>query len=302
MATVFARHYFGHGAHHYHCFLFHHLGEQIQQLQQSVWFYWHFADPHVAHIHQFIGLINWLRIECEYTFLKDDGRTKGKVREKQRFLICSFLSNFILPSKFDRMKPVICLLLIALTGLAFIPNADPLPIGSSIPAAAVKMKDVSGKIISLNDVKTNQGLLVMFSCNTCPYVIKNQERTKQTGDYLRQKGIGFVILNSNEGNRSNDESYKAMQHYASAQDYQWPYAVDSNNELADAFGASRTPEVYLFDGKGKLVYRGAMDDSPADPSKISRQHLKLAIDEMLAGKPVSVAESRSVGCGIKRKE
>lgn len=199
------------------------------------------------------------------------------------------------------MKPFVCLLLIGLTGIAFHAPVDPLPIGSPIPAAAVKMKDISGKILSLNDVKTNQGLLVMFSCNTCPYVIKNQERTRQVGAYAAQKNLGFIILNANEGSRSGDESYKAMQAYASAQGYQWPYAVDSNNELADAFGASRTPEVFLFNGKGKLVYRGAIDDSPADPAKISRQHLKVAIDEMLSGQPVSVTESRSVGCGIKRK-
>lgn len=199
------------------------------------------------------------------------------------------------------MKSFVCLLLIGLTGIAFRAPVDPLPIGSSIPAAAVKMKDVSGKILSLNDVKTNQGLLVMFSCNTCPYVIKNQERTRQIGTYAAQKGLGFIILNANEGSRSGDESYKAMQAYANTQGYQWAYAVDSNNELADAFGASRTPEVFLFNGKGKLVYRGAMDDSPADPAKIRRQHLKMAIDEMLSGQPVSVTESRSVGCGIQRK-
>lgn len=198
------------------------------------------------------------------------------------------------------MKPLMCLLLVTFTSLAFRFAADPLPIGSSIPGATLKMKDVSGKIITLNDVKTNQGLLVMFSCNTCPYVMKNQSRTKELGDYSKQKNLGFVVLNANEGARAGEESFKAMQAYASAQQYGWPYAVDSNHELADAFGASRTPEVYLFDGKGKLVYRGAIDDSPADPAKINRQHLKLAIDEMLAGKPVSVTESRSVGCGIKR--
>ncbi|MFT4024147.1 MAG: thioredoxin family protein [Flavihumibacter sp.] len=199
------------------------------------------------------------------------------------------------------MKSLLYLFLAAFAGMAFRSTADPLPIGSPIPAAGVKMKDVSGKILSLHDVKTTQGLLVMFSCNTCPYVMKNQERTIQTGTYAGEKNIGFIVVNSNEGSRPGDESYKAMQAYARAQGYQWPYSVDSNNELADAFGASRTPEVFLFDAKGRLVYRGAIDDSPADPSKVTRQHLKMAMDEMLSGKAVSVTESRSVGCGIKRK-
>ncbi|WP_046370692.1 thioredoxin family protein [Flavihumibacter petaseus] len=199
------------------------------------------------------------------------------------------------------MKALLSLFALAIAGIAF-KLADPLPIGADIPMAATKMKDVSGKIISLNDVKTSNGLLVMFSCNTCPYVVKNQSRTTDIGNFATGKNIGFVVLNSNEGNRANEDSYKAMQQYAASQHYKWPYVVDSNNELADAFGASRTPECYLFDGRGKLVYRGAIDDSPADPSKVSRNHLKEAITEMASGKSVSVKESRSVGCGIKRKE
>jgi hypothetical protein len=92
-----------------------------------------------------------------------------------------------------------------------------------------------------------------------------------------------------------------MQQYARAQQYAWPYTIDSKNELADAFGASRTPECYLFDSDGKLVYQGAIDDNPADQSKIKRKHLELAINEMLEGKDVTVKKSRSVGCSIKRK-
>ncbi len=192
--------------------------------------------------------------------------------------------------------------MLAIAGVAFRPAADPLPIGSAIPLANTKMKDVSGKILSLNDVKTSKGLLVMFSCNTCPYVIKNQARTRDIANYAQSQNLGVILLNANEGNRNSDDSYKAMQAYARAQEYKWPYTVDSNNELADAFGASRTPEVYLFDANGKLAYRGAIDDNPADASKVKRSHLREAINEMLGGKPVSVTESRSVGCGIKRKE
>ena len=92
-----------------------------------------------------------------------------------------------------------------------------------------------------------------------------------------------------------------MQNYANAQAYKWHYVVDSNNELADAFGANRTPECYLFNKEGILIYHGAIDDNPADDSKVTRSHLKEAINEMLDGKNVSVKESRSVGCGIKRK-
>ena len=92
-----------------------------------------------------------------------------------------------------------------------------------------------------------------------------------------------------------------MKQYAANQQYNWYYAIDKNSELADAFGAKRTPECFLFDKNGKLVYHGAIDDSPQDASSTKREHLKEAILEMKGGKTVSVAVTRSVGCSIKRK-
>ena len=143
--------------------------------------------------------------------------------------------------------------------------------------------------------------MVMFSCNTCPYVIKNQQRTKDISAYAQEKGLGVILVNSNEGQRSGDDAYSAMQAYAKNEGYKWYYVVDENNKLADAFGATRTPECYLFNAEGKLVYHGAIDDNPANESAVSRHHLKMAVDEMLSGKEVSTTTSRSVGCAIKRK-
>lgn len=176
-----------------------------------------------------------------------------------------------------------------------------LPIGDNLPKADVKMKDVSGKMVSLNDIKTKNGLLVIFSCNTCPYVIKYQTRANDMCKYARDKKIGVVVINSNEAYRSNEDSYAAMQAYAKAQNYKWYYTVDNNSELANAFDAKRTPECFLFDNSGKLVYHGAIDDNASDAKAVTRQHLKEAITEMVAGKDVSVKESKSIGCSIKRK-
>jgi thioredoxin-related protein len=176
-----------------------------------------------------------------------------------------------------------------------------LAMGSALPKATIKMKDVSGKLVCLNDAKESNGILVMFSCNTCPYVIKNQQRTKEICEYAKSKNIGVIILNANEGNRTSDDSFASMKEYAKEQNYKWFYAVDSNNDLADAFGANRTPECFLFDKSGKLVYHGAIDDSPSDETKVTRHHLQEAMNETLAGKPVTVKETRSVGCVIKRK-
>lgn len=184
--------------------------------------------------------------------------------------------------------------------MALQPVNDPLPIGSSLPKAGVKMKDVSGKEISFKDAFKENGLLVMFSCNTCPYVIKNQERTNEVCQYAKDNNIGVVVLNSNEGNRTGADSYDAMKDYATGQQYTWYYLVDKNAEMADAFGANRTPECFLFDKSGKLVYHGAIDDNPSDAGAVSRKHLRVAIDETKAGKSVSVTESRSIGCTIKR--
>jgi thioredoxin-related protein len=140
----------------------------------------------------------------------------------------------------------------------------------------------------------------MFTCNTCPYVIKNQGRTKEICQYASSKGLGVILLNSNEAQRQGDDSFDEMKAYAKDQNYGWFYAVDQNNVLADAFGASRTPECFLFDKSGKLVYHGAIDDNPGDNSRVSRKHLQQAIEESLSGKEVSIKTSRSVGCNIKR--
>lgn len=176
-----------------------------------------------------------------------------------------------------------------------------LPIGSTMPKADVKLKDISGAEISIKEVKKENGVLVMFSCNTCPYVIKNQQRTVEIAAYAQKNNVGIIILNSNEGLRNDDDSYAAMKAYAKAQNYKWNYVVDKNNEIADAFGANRTPECFLFNAALKLVYHGAIDDNPTDAGNVKRHHLKEAINELTAGKDISVKESRSVGCGIKRK-
>lgn len=198
------------------------------------------------------------------------------------------------------MKKLSLLLSLAAVALvSFAPVAE-LPIGAEMPKANVKMKDVvSGKEISLKDAVKQNGLLVMFSCNTCPYVIRNQQRTREVAALAQKNNIGVILINSNAAQRTGDDSYEAMKQYAKAQGYNWHYAADDKNELADAFGATRTPENFLFNKEGKLVYHGAIDDNPNE-SDVKRKHLLTAMEEMLNGKEVSVTKTRSVGCGIKR--
>ncbi|MES2371333.1 MAG: redoxin family protein [Bacteroidota bacterium] len=197
------------------------------------------------------------------------------------------------------MKQLLLCILCLFT-ISFSKAQGSLTIGNPIPLADTKMKDISGKEVSIKEEMKSNGVLVMFSCNTCPYVIKNQARTKAVAAFAKQNNIGVILLNSNEGGRDDGDSFSEMQVYAKKQGYDFSYAVDANSKLANVFGATRTPEVYLFDAKGILQYKGAIDDNPVDASNVKRIHTKEAITEMLSGKTVSVKESRSLGCAIKR--
>jgi thioredoxin-related protein len=140
----------------------------------------------------------------------------------------------------------------------------------------------------------------MFSCNTCPVVHKYESRTVESCKKALDNKIGVILLNSNEAYREKGDSYEEMKTYAGKLGYSWNYVVDNNSAMADAFGATRTPEIFLFDKHGKLVYHGAIDDNANGPDEVTRKHLSIAIDEMTGGKQVSTAKTKSVGCSIKR--
>ena len=145
------------------------------------------------------------------------------------------------------------------------------------------------------------GLLVIFSCNTCPWVINWEDRYNELHDLARKNDVGMIVVNSNEAQRGEEDSFEAMATHAKENNYSFPYVVDTNSELADAFGATRTPHVYLFDKDMKLVYRGAIDDNAKDKSAVAKPYLKSAIENMTNGKLIDPATTRSLGCTIKRK-
>lgn len=176
-----------------------------------------------------------------------------------------------------------------------------LPIGSDMPMQEHKMLDVSGKEVSMKDAVKSNGVLVLFSCNTCPYVIKNEERISDLSNYTTKLDFGMIVLNSNEAYRNGEESYKSMQEFAKEKKLNCAYVVDKDYQVADAFGANKTPECYLFDKDMKLVYHGAIDDNANDAAAVTRNHLIEAMTEISQGKTVSIPETKSVGCSIKRK-
>jgi thioredoxin-related protein len=181
-------------------------------------------------------------------------------------------------------------------------TGDELAIGAKLPKSDLKMSDVGGKSYSLGDLKTAKGLLVIFSCNTCPYVKLSEARIKEYTDFCKANGIGAVIINSNEAQRDGDDSFAEMRKYAADQQLAIPYLTDAKSELADAFGASRTPQCFLFDKNASLFYKGAIDDNVKDAKAVKQSYLKDALNALIKGTAVTPAETKSIGCTIKRME
>ncbi len=194
-----------------------------------------------------------------------------------------------------------CTLLLAAVCSTTYAQPKELTIGQPIVLADVAMPNIDGRGITMKSEMGKRGLLVIFSCNTCPFVIKNQDVTKKAIAYARAHGFGVVILNSNEAQRTGDDAIDAMQKYAGEQGYKVPYLADIGSRVADAFGANHTPEVYLFDHNGILVYKGGMNDNPGNPKAAKKNFLINAMEATATGKTPDPAETKSVGCSIKRR-
>ena len=194
------------------------------------------------------------------------------------------------------MKKFISLILI---GCLTILSAKELDLGSILPLGDIKMADISGKDVSLNDAKGKNGLLVIFSCNTCPWVIAWEDRYVELADTYKDKGVGIVAINSNEKQFDTVDSMEEMQAHAKEQGYNFYYTMDNGSKLASEFGATRTPHIYLFDNKDKLVYRGAIDDNARKPDLVENTYLADAIDNMLAGNTIDPTATKALGCAIK---
>lgn len=185
---------------------------------------------------------------------------------------------------------------------AFVPE-DPKPglkISDAAPMAAENMDATDGKVYNLNQLKGKNGLLVVFSCNTCPFVIAWEDRYNELDALCETNGIGMVLVNSNEARRSGDDSMDEMKKHGKELGYTMPYVVDLNSAMADAFGARTTPHIYLFDKNMKLAYKGLIDDNHRSKDEVSKTFLKDAIQNLAAGKKIDPAETKSVGCSIKR--
>jgi len=202
------------------------------------------------------------------------------------------------------MKKIVSLLALAaivVTGFAFAEKSDTdLKVGDKAPLTSAKLIDINNKETSLENLKKEGGLLVIFSCNTCPFVVAWEDRYNGLNDLATNNNIGMVLINSNEAKRAGDDSLEKMKAHASKLGYTAPYVIDADHKIADAFGAASTPHVYLFDKDMKLVYVGAIDDNYKDASQVKETYVANAIKNLATNKPISPNQTKAIGCSIKR--
>lgn len=177
-----------------------------------------------------------------------------------------------------------------------------LPIGTKAPDFTLP-DTVSGKDLSLNELKSDQATLIMFICNHCPYVIHvNPEIVRLSQDY-QSKGVSFIAISSNDVENYPQDSPEKMKELVEEVGFDFPYLYDATQDVAKAYDAACTPDFYLFDGNMDLVYRGRLDDSRPDSGKpLTGKDLRAAIDAVLAGEPVNDKQYPSGGCNIKWKK
>ncbi len=175
-----------------------------------------------------------------------------------------------------------------------------LPLGT--PAPDFALPDVDGKTVTLADLKGSAGLLVVFMCNHCPFVIHLADALAAFGEEYQAKGLAMVGISSNDVDNYPADSPDKMALEAEARGYTFPYLYDGTQDVAKAYRAACTPDFFLFDADHKLVYRGQFDSSRPDSGvKPTGEDLRAASDAVLAGKKPSEKQLPSIGCNIKWK-
>ena len=179
-------------------------------------------------------------------------------------------------------------------------NSTMLPLGTKAPD--FRLPDTNGKFVSSADFTGAPALIVIFMCNHCPYVKHIRGALAQLArDYLPRR-VGMVGISANDAAKYPDDSPAEMAKEAKAAGYLFPYLYDETQEVAKAYHAACTPDIYLFDQQQQLVYRGQLDDSrPGNNLPVTGKDLREALEAVLAGKPVSPNQKASIGCSVKWK-
>jgi peroxiredoxin len=172
-----------------------------------------------------------------------------------------------------------------------------LQIGEKAPD--FELPATNGKTYSLSDFDGAAVLVIFFTCNHCPYVIGSDEVTRKTVEKFLPRGVKFVGINSNSKHTYPEDDFEHMVARMKQNKFPWLYLYDESQEIAEAYGALRTPHFYVFDKDRKLIYTGRGVDNPRETSRMKVNDLERALEEHLAGKPVSVPMTNPIGCNVK---
>lgn len=165
-------------------------------------------------------------------------------------------------------------------------------------AAPFDLPGVDGRHHALSDYTDAAALVLVWSCNHCPYVQAWESRLRAIQADYAGRGVRLVAINSNDVERYPEDAFEEMRARAQAQGFNFDYLFDEDQAVARAYGPERTPEVFLFDRDRRLVYTGAIDDS-RDEGSVGRHYLREALDAVLAGGAPAIAETPAVGCSVK---
>ena len=178
-------------------------------------------------------------------------------------------------------------------------------------APSFSLKSTESNIISLSDFSEAKALVVLFICNHCPYVIHIAPTVAKLAEQYKDQGVQFIAINSNDTDTYPDDNFDNMGKEKALRRYSFPYLLDENQEVAQAFDAACTPDIFVFDSDQKLAYRGQFDSTrpfrissgnyDSGKSPATGKDLKAAIDSLLAGKILSTNQTASIGCNIKWK-
>jgi hypothetical protein len=170
-----------------------------------------------------------------------------------------------------------------------------IPLGTSMPMADEAMPRAEGGQATLSSLAGSTGTVVIFWSNQCPWTDKYEDRVMGLHDAYQGQNLRFVLVNSNDEAAFPQESAAS----SAEQGYPMPYLMDKSSALANAFGASRAPHVFVFDADRSLVYAGTIDDSPGDPGNVKSTYLDDALSALVSGQPIPVAKTKAFGCTIK---
>ncbi len=172
-----------------------------------------------------------------------------------------------------------------------------LPIGERAPEFRLPATD--GKTYALDDFASDPVLVIFFTCNHCPYVTGSDESTRKTAEKFAPRGVRFVGINSNSKNTYAEDDFPHMVERMREEKFPWIYLHDATQDIARAYGALRTPHFYLFDKDRKLIYTGRAVDNPRQAENSKIHDLERALEEHLAGKPITVPLTNPIGCNVK---